>query len=398
MCAKRVSRELHDAFENDIELDLSPETLEARLEPPGEARPAPARVEPRRELIERVRPSQMVPDRFQPRPILPVELHRRFFAGEIDCYGTAAEWLQLAEADKGHRDRVAELIAMATSVDDHGQIKPITGAWVTAPDGSYLFEIETGERRFWGACLQVVSRGVETEPTLRVEAVEAPSVERQIVENRHAQLPTAVAQAREVAALLLRRLGHDPDASVEDPYDYFRQALDPPGRRRLPRGVWRKIEPVMRLTPRRMRQILSVLRLPTPLLERADRYNLSDRVLQAVLAGPEETWDELIEAAIEASLTGEEVAAASVRDEPGETARRKGAATRKDHARSALRGLRGLSGAVSRAGKGSRSAVLDEVADEIVVQADAAAVLGLLEEMALLVRTRLEAMEDTRAG
>ncbi len=390
----RVSRELHDAFENDIELDLSAEVIQAEADAAPAAAERIAHPETPRELIERVRPSEMLPDRFQPRPIIPIEIQRPFFAGEMDCYEAAAAWLRLAEDDKGHRDRVVELVAMAESVDEHGQIKPITGTWMTAEDGSYFFKIETGERRYWGACLKAVIDGAKEEPLLRVEAVQAASVERQIVENRHAQPPTAVAQAREIAALLLKKMGFEPDPSTEDPYEYFRQAIDLPGRQRLPRGIWREIEPVMQLTPRRMRQILGVLRLPTELLEVADRYNLSDRVLQAVLAEPEERWTALIEAAVEESLTGEELAALAMRGPAEPDAGRRKKPKERDHARSALRGLRGFSGALSRAGEKQRVEVLGAVADEIVVQEDATVVLGFLEELVALVRTRLRGLEE----
>ena len=85
MSAKRSrpKRDLHDAFENDVELDLTPEAVREAPAEPRKAEIAEARgkEEKRKELIERIRPSEMIPDRFQPRPILPVEIHRRFFAG-----------------------------------------------------------------------------------------------------------------------------------------------------------------------------------------------------------------------------------------------------------------------------------------------------------------------------
>ena len=393
MCPKRVSKEIHDAFENDIEMNLSQERLVS------EGREVPVKdtgVErgiPQRELIERVKPSAMLPDRFQPRPVLPIELHQRFFKGELDCYLVAAEWLRLADEDKGYRNRVGELIDMAESVDEHGQIKPITGSWEPTEEGGYRFRIETGERRFWGACLKRVLDQREDEPLLRVEAVEAPTLERQIVENRHAQPPSTVAQAREISALILKKLGFKPDPSLEDPYDYFRVAIDLPGRKRLPRGVWDELEPIMQLSHRRMQQVLSVLQFPTPLLEQADRYNLSYRVLQAVLDEPEERWGILMEAAVEQSLTGEDLAALSGGD-PTKALRKRKASKRKDYAWSALRGLRGFSGAVIRAGSKQRSEVLDATADEIVIQEDAAEFLSLLEELVSLVRTRIQALEE----
>jgi hypothetical protein len=393
MCAKRVSREIHDAFENDIDIDLSQESLGSKgMEVPVEAT-GEERDLPQRELIERVKPSAMLPDRFQPRPVLPVELHQRFFKGELNCYQVAGEWLRLADEDMGYRKRVGELFDMAESVDDHGQIKPITGSWESMEDGDYRFRIETGERRFWGACLKKVLDQREDETLLRVEAVEAPTLERQIVENRHAQPPSTVAQAREISALILKKLRFKPDPSFEDPYDYFRMATDLPGRKRLPRGIWNELEPIMQLSPRRMQQVLGILQFPTTLLEQADRYNLSYRVLQAVLDEPEERWGILMEAAVEHSLTGEELAALSGGD-PKKALRKRKASKRKDYTWSALRGLRGFSGAVSRAGSNQRNEVLDATADEIVIQEDAAEFLNLLEELVSLVRTRIQALEE----
>ena len=124
--------------------------------PPTE-RPQPkAEVEAPVERIERLAPSQMRPDRFQPRPILPMEVAQRYFAGSIDCYAAAAEWLRMAEQDPGMRRQIQTLLAMGDSFTDHGQIKPITGAWVAGRDAQYVFQIETGERRFWAACIQRV--------------------------------------------------------------------------------------------------------------------------------------------------------------------------------------------------------------------------------------------------
>lgn len=393
MCAKRVSKELHDAFENDVELDLSSESIVEKADVAG-VESGESEIAKKRELIERILPSEMIPDRFQPRPVLPIEIHLQFFAGEMDCYEAARAWHKLTRSDKGHRKRVNELMDMAESVSEHGQIKPVTGTWETKEDGSFVFRIETGERRFWGVCLKHVKAKEDEEPLLRVEVVEAPTVERQIVENRHAEPPTAVAQAREIAALLLKRMDMQPDPELVNPYEYFQKAIDLPGRKRLPKGIWDEIEPVMQLTPRRMRQVLSVLQMPADLLERADRYNVSYRVIQAILGEQEDRWDMLLEAAIEQGLTGEEMASLSGIPSKKALRKRKKSTKRRDYAWSGLRGLRGFSGAIARAGESRKGQVLDTMADEIVVQEDASRVLGLLEELAALVRTRLSALEE----
>lgn len=74
--------------------------------------------------------------------------------------------------------------------------------------------------------------------------------------------------------------------------------------------------------------------------------------------------------------------------------KRKKAKGTQDYAWPGLRGLRGFSGAVTRAGEKRLGKILDVMADEIVVQDDAECVLSMLEELASLVRVRLEAFVE----
>ena len=96
------------------------------------------------------------------------------------------------------------------SFEEHGQIKPITGSWTPASGGKYIFLIETGERRFWASCLQHVMHKSTEEPLLRVEVIQTPTRQRQVLENRHAEQPSAVSQACEVASLILAELNIQP--------------------------------------------------------------------------------------------------------------------------------------------------------------------------------------------
>jgi hypothetical protein len=86
----------------------------------------------------------MMPDRFQPRHLLAHPLRGAFFSGQIDCYQAAAKWLTLARSERGYQAELDRLLAMGESFEDHGQIKAITGAWVSTSDGRYIFLIETG--------------------------------------------------------------------------------------------------------------------------------------------------------------------------------------------------------------------------------------------------------------
>src|SRR3972149_10782834 len=75
------------------------------------------------ERIERLPPSRMLPDRFQPRRLLPASTRRRFFAGEVDCYHAAREWLQRAERDASGRRLGDAVLAVGGAFEEHGHNK-----------------------------------------------------------------------------------------------------------------------------------------------------------------------------------------------------------------------------------------------------------------------------------
>lgn len=342
---------------------------------------------PQVERIERLKPSQMLPDRFQPRRLLPPSLRQAFFSAQINCYQAALAWLDMAQADAGIREEVDRLLAMGSSFSAHGQIKSITGSWVSDAKGEYVFQIETGERRFWAACLQYASSGEHDEPLLRVEVVEHPTRQRQVLENRHAEPPSAVEQACEVASLILADLGIAPTPDVTDDYEFFRQART----QRMPAGLWDRLMPIMQLTRPRMVQLLNILQLPSAQLDIADRYRLSERVLREVLATPRDQWERMIRLAIQNQLTSDEVA---------EIAIAAPAASSKEHrpshpvlpepGRQATRTLRRFVGAMSELDDYSRDQVLDEIADTLVSKGNAEDAADLLEELIRLIRARLD--------
>lgn len=351
------------------------------------------RVEPVQQVerIERLKPSQMLPDRFQPRRLLPAALRDAFFAGELDCYEAAAEWFALSRQDAGHRTIVDRLLAMGSSFEEHGQIKPITGSWVPAEDGSYIFLIETGERRFWAACLQMIKEQRKDEPLLRVEVVEKPTRQRQVLENRHAENPSAVSQACEVASLILAELGKNPDGSYTDEYEYFRQARA----QRMPAGLWDQIKPIMQLTRPRMVQLLNILQFPSSLLDMADRYRLPERVLREVLAFPPEQWDEMLKVSIQNELTSDEVSALAENDQarPGQAQAARPAKSSKgktNPGKIATSGIRRFSNALVELDRMLQEEVIDQVADDLAASEEASDTLTFLEELVALIRVRIQ--------
>jgi hypothetical protein len=311
-----------------------------------------------------------------------------FYSGKINCYQAAMNWLDMAGADSGIRQEVDRLLAMGSSFEEHGQIKSITGAWVAKPSGEYVFQIETGERRFWAACLQYTSSGAHDEPLLRVEVVAHPTRQRQVLENRHAEPPSAVEQACEVASLILADLGISAPADITDDYEFFRVART----QRMPAGLWDRIMPIMQLTRPRMVQLLNILQMPSPQLDQADRYRLSERVLREVLATPREQWERMIRLAIQNQLTSDEVAEIATTPLPAESAgvHHVSNPMLPDPSRQASRSLKRFFTTLDELDEYDRDQALDKIADTVATRGNGGGALELLEELARLIRARLD--------
>lgn len=360
-------------------------TEKPKIQTPAATKPEDT-ASPQVERIERLKPSQMFPDRFQPRRLLPAEVRAAFFAGRINCYQAALEWLSLARTDPGMQQEIDRLLSMGSSFEEHGQIKSITGKWQMNADGEYIFLIETGERRFWAACLQYTSSGAADEPLLRVETVENPTRQRQVLENRHAEPPSAVEQACEVAALILAEMGVHPESDLADDYDFFRIART----QRMPAGLWDRITPIMQLTRPRMVQLLNILQLPTPQLDLADRYRLSERVLREILAAPRDQWERMIRLSIQNQLTSEEVAEITTPVTPTDSGRRPVTPILPEPGRQAARSMRRFVQTLNELDRIGQDQALDEIANSMVVKGLGSQSLTLLEELARLIRARLD--------
>jgi hypothetical protein len=285
--------------------------------------PAPRRATSR---VVSVSLSQVMPDRYQPRPILPLELKNQFYAyfdenlaqnlpkdkPPLSIYQAAAEWLKMSKSNQAVAERVKRLLSLGDTVEQVGQIKPATGKWSQNSKGEAIFALESGERRMWSLALSYIEEGNDPnadgaeEPKIEVLEVKKTSRERQVVENRHAETPTAVARAREVASLVLEKQEIHPNPNSADDYEYFRQVTEI---KRLPSGFWDSIEKIMGISDFQMRRLLRVLQLPTPLLEKADMYNLPERVLREIIQASPNSWDALINAAVLKNLTAEDIEA-----------------------------------------------------------------------------------------
>lgn len=395
-----MPRKRYSAFED---FPITPEQSEEKAAPPPPFQDSPHILTqpevPNVERIERLRPTQMIPDRFQPRRLLPSSLRPAFFSGKIDCYQAASQWLEMAKSDSGMQDQINRLLAMGSSFEEHGQIKPITGSWVPTMDGSFIFQIETGERRFWAACLQVADKNLPEEPLLRVEVIDKPTRQRQVLENQHAEIPSAVGRACEAAALILSELGIAPEPNTKDEFDYFRKA-DQARANRMPTGFWQKITPIMGGVSRpRLLQLLDILKLPTPLLEAADRHRVPERVLREILNAPHNHWPALLDEAIRGNKTSDDIASevAEITQKPRSTrGSRRSGANPPNPAQSAINAMKRFLAHMEELDETFQSDILDELANDLVLNGKAEGLMILMQDLSERILIRQQNLQKSQ--
>ena len=141
-----MAREAKRSFGNLI--NVTTEAFEASQS--EEAQPAQDTLKMinNRQSVYRVPLSMIRPDRFQARLLLPLSLRDEFYSGAKTWRETVFSWLDLAKTDRLVRRELDDLIMLGDSLHDTGQIKPITGQVVNV-DGVDIFNMLTGERRFW---------------------------------------------------------------------------------------------------------------------------------------------------------------------------------------------------------------------------------------------------------
>ena len=260
--------------------------------------------------------SQIIPDRFQARVILPPELKEAFFTGEADCYAVAHSLLIAADGDAGLRRQVDELLWLGESIREHGQIEPATGAWVQTAFGT-RFLLEAGERRFWSLVLTSVQNGLSDELKLQVIETKETNRLRQAAENLQREDLSAVDLAKAVATIILLTLGTYPTEDMDET-EYCRQVLKID---RLPSNTWPQIERVVGLERSYLYRLTKILTMDDDVLYRASLYRLEERRLREIVAAPRNRQLLLVEAAIDEQLSGSdlaEVAQAPILEQPDE--------------------------------------------------------------------------------
>ena len=265
------------------------------------------------------------PDPWNPRHILPHKLRQNFISRKTDAKSTVEAWIQAGKSDKETGEQIQQFRIMGESLQQQGQINPINVAKHFREDGSFVWRIESGERRFWAKWLLVFD-GIAKEKNIHAVLRDNLDPARQAVENLQTESLSAIGESRQIARLFLAELGITPENTLAQDIppgsdDYFRIALRPTqelllGRKRLPRGYWPKLEKIVGNKRQHLERKLQLLRLPNDLLSLSDLYRLTERQLREIISRPEDRWRSLITYTIKHNITGTELAHISNIEDP----------------------------------------------------------------------------------
>ncbi len=253
-------------------------------------RGSPSRIQVNRQSTYSIQISAVRPDRYQARHVLPRQLRQKFFNNEMDWREVAKQWIELARKDNLVRNELDELMQLGRSLDQDGQIKPITGSFIKNEKDEQIFLILTGERRFWATVIRTVMSGDEEEPNVLALVDEDPTVRKQILENITHKPLTAIGKARAIARIILEEAGVYPEPNQSE-HDYFKKMFDV----KTTAETAQLIEETLGISQYQYYRFRKLLELPVQLQYMADQADIPEGILRQLSSMTDEEQTKAID-------------------------------------------------------------------------------------------------------
>lgn len=238
------------------------------------------------------------PDPRQPRQLLPPDVSAAVTSGASLPSEALERWLKQAdqaEADPALKHNAEELRRLASSIEQHGLINPITlrrpRSEETVPAGvEYL--IVTGERRYWSHVLlalegRQIHEGNAISSSEQIKALvtnEGVSIRaHQLIENLMREDINAVEKARGLWALRyeLSGVNHGSPPLPAPPQVNHGSPVPPTAEEQL--VSWSKVEEALDISKRYRIFVTSVLNLSAEAQQLVMRHNMSERLIRPIV-------------------------------------------------------------------------------------------------------------------
>jgi hypothetical protein len=234
--------------------------------------------------------SSILPDRGQPRRLLPADLAEGVLKGELSLTEAVQQWVSRAEtetADEALRHNVHELKRLADSIKQHGLISPISVREPRPGETSQAgpeYLIVTGERRFWAQVYltslgEQIHEGDQVVSPEKIKATIAPPGvtvrAHQLIENLLREDINAAEKATGMWALRYELSGMDyPTSEVNHGSPPTSEAGLVP---------WARVEETLGISKRYRIFTTSVLNLSPEALMIVENHNLAERTIRPVV-------------------------------------------------------------------------------------------------------------------
>jgi hypothetical protein len=234
--------------------------------------------------VERFPLDDIRPDPEQPRRLLPNDLAGAVNQGDMQPAEALHKWIQRAGAgpDSASAREVRELQRLASAIEQHGLINPITLR--PAETGAAAYFIVTGERRYWAHVLlgmegRQIQEGDRRELPHKIKAAVVPpgvSIRaHQIVENLMREDINVVEKAH--GFLALRQEMSD---------DAYRRHQGPSAgdeSSKVTLVPWKQVEDSLDISRQYRLRIVSVLDLSEEAQRLIDRHNLAEATIRPIV-------------------------------------------------------------------------------------------------------------------
>jgi len=252
--------------------------------------------EPVSKPVERFSLAAIRPDAEQPRRLLPADLAEAIHERKMEPAAAMDSWIRRAAADPESTlaQELRELQRLASAIQQHGLINPITLRPSETKDGRFL--IVTGERRYW-AHVWLALKGrpiregevVESADQIKATLV-SPGVSiraHQIVENLMREEINVVEKAhglwalrRELSNDAYRRHLESEEAADDDAYRRHSET-GKEGKARL--VSWKLVEDALDMSRQYRARIVAVLDLSDEAQGLVDRYHLAEATIRPIV-------------------------------------------------------------------------------------------------------------------
>ncbi len=227
--------------------------------------------------------SQVIPKQIYSRHIIPLDIKKRFFLGELNCYQAISEFKEISESNLQYQRELESLRKLGISMISFGQINPVTGFWKTTNQGMKHFILETGTRRFWALVLAQVeaNNGVD----LQIEAFDEEKADptRAFEENNQREKMSAAEIGIAVASIILHNEGIFADQANDTEYEFLRKVFD---FEFFSEENLKSFQMNFSLSEEDIKSYIQLLKLSEELLFKSSQNNLSLETLTEILSLP----------------------------------------------------------------------------------------------------------------